>query len=407
MQKIYRYIQAYHPIVHVLMLGTVFISFTSSMSMPFLAIFLGETTPLDYATIGFIIGAGPLAGTLGSFIGGILSDFLGRTRLIVLSLLILSISFLGFIYTKNPFILLFISILRGLAASFFNTISKALTGDLTPETKRVRAFSNRYLANNLGYSLGPIFGALLGISGGSIAFFLTTAVYIVYALLLFILFRAYNLQLATESNEEKISVSQVLRTIRSDAALFLFILGGVLLMTVYGQISISLSQYLKSYLTDGIQLFSILMSLNASTVLLLQIPLTRWSERFSLFFRIALGSILLTVGLVGFAFSSNWFGFILSMIIFTLGEILVIPAEYAQIDEITPKGMRGTYYGAQGFTEFGNFIGPWMGGIILAKFGGPTLFLTLAMISLSSIIFFFKGRKLYMSQTSNMKSPSI
>jgi MFS family permease len=178
-------------------------------------------------------------------------------------------------------------------------------------------------------------------------------------------------------------------------------------MTVYGQISISLSQYLKSYLTDGIQLFSILMSLNASTVLLLQIPLTRWSERFSLFFRIALGSILLTVGLVGFAFSSNWFGFILSMIIFTLGEILVIPAEYAQIDEITPKGMRGTYYGAQGFTEFGNFIGPWMGGIILAKFGGPTLFLTLAMISLSSIIFFFKGRKLYMSQTSNMKSPSI
>ncbi|MDS9996828.1 hypothetical protein [Bacillus atrophaeus] len=62
MNKLRKYFQAYHPIVHIMMLGTVFISLTSSMSIPFLAIYLSETSQLDFATIGLIIGAGPLAG---------------------------------------------------------------------------------------------------------------------------------------------------------------------------------------------------------------------------------------------------------------------------------------------------------------------------------------------------------
>jgi hypothetical protein len=44
---------------------------------------------------------------------------------------------------------------------------------------------------------------------------------------------------------------------------------------------------------------------------------------------------------------------IAAMIVFTLGEILIIPAEYAQIDQIAPPRMRGTYYGAQSVSELG------------------------------------------------------
>jgi MFS family permease len=131
------------------------------------------------------------------------------------------------------------------------------------------------------------------------------------------------------------------------------------------------------------------------TVLLAQVPLTRWAEKLSLFRRIALGGLLLAAGEVGFAFSAGWIGFILAMVIFTLGEILVIPAEYAQIDQITPAGMRGTYYGAQSFSELGNFIGPWLGGILLSFYGGKTMFLAMALISLASLLFYRKGRQLY------------
>ncbi len=81
MNKIQSYIKEYHPVVHVLIFGTVLITLTSSMSMPFLAIFLSQSVGLDFATIGFIIGVGPLAGTFCGLIGGVLSDFIGRKKI--------------------------------------------------------------------------------------------------------------------------------------------------------------------------------------------------------------------------------------------------------------------------------------------------------------------------------------
>ncbi|MFY0543601.1 MDR family MFS transporter [Brevibacillus sp. H7] len=390
------YLQAYHPIVQLLMAGTVFVTLTSSMSMPFLAIYLSETTRLGIPAIGLIIGAGPLAATIGGFVGGVLSDLLGRQKLMILSLLGLAIACIGFVSTANPAALLIISVLRGLAGSFFGTISKALMGDLTPEEKRFRVFSNRYMAINLGFSIGPMVGAFLGIGGSSFAFALAAAVYVVYAIALILCFRAFRVKEAMSGDrEEAVTVSRIWQVLRRDTVLFLFTIGGVLLMTVHGQMSVTLSQYLTDNLSDGVKLFGLLMSLNGITVFLVQVPLTRWSERLSLFKRIVLGSMLLALGEIGFATSAGWSGFIVAMVIFTLGEILIVPAEYAQVDQITPQGMRGTYYGAQSFGEFGSFLGPWAGGMILSVYGGPAMFTTMAVIAVASLYFFWKGRKLH------------
>ncbi|HYK71609.1 MAG TPA: MFS transporter, partial [Pseudoneobacillus sp.] len=124
-----------------------------------------------------------------------------------------------------------------------------------------------------------------------------------------------------------------------------------------------------------------------------------------LFQRLVMGSLLFAVGEIGFAFSNDWIGFVISMIIFTFGEILIIPSEYALVDEITPTGMRGMYYGAQGFSEFGNFMGPWFGSVLLVSFGGEVMFLTMAVFSLVSIAFYWWGRKLNQSnkQTSSVR----
>ncbi|HDR7355575.1 MULTISPECIES: MDR family MFS transporter [Bacillus] len=397
MNKFKAYIREYHPIVHVLVFGTVLISLTSSMSMPFLAIHLSNSSELNFATIGFIIGVGPLAGTFCGLLGGVLSDFIGRKKLMIFSLIGLSIAFLGFITTFNPVLLVLFSIIRGLSNAFFGTISKALMADLTPDEKRYRMFANRYLAFNLGLSIGPMLGAFFGIGGSTIAFVLTAFIYILYAIVLFIMLKVtnYNEQSDVAANDEKVSMSLIWNAVRSDVPLMFFVIGGILLTTVHGQMSVTLSQYLKENILDGIKLFAILMSVNGLTVLTIQIPLTRWAERFSLFQRIAMGCILFAVGEIGFAFSTLWVAFIISMFVFTVGEILVIPAEYAQVDEITPSGLRGTYYGAQSLGEFGNFVGPWFGGILLAVYGGTTMFVFMALISLLGIYFFYRGKQIY------------
>lgn len=394
MNRLSGYIHSFHPMVHVLMIGTVFTFLTSSMSMPFLAIYLHQTAHLDAATIGLIIGAGPLASTLGGFIGGVLSDFFGRQRLMLLSLLILALVFAGFVYTSNPYLLLGLSVLRGLAGAFFTTISKALMGDLTPEQLRFRMFANRYFAINLGFSIGPMVGALLGIGGSTITFFLTACMYLLYLLSLLFFFHRLNVQENHHPTEEKLTVARSWSVIRSDRVLLLFLIGSILLTTVHGQMSVTLSQYLESHIEEGVKLFGVLMSLSGFTVILMQIPFTRWTERFTLFQRMVLGCSLFAAGEVGFALSTGWVGFILAMFIFTCGEIIVVPSEYAQLDQITPQGMRGTYYGAQGFSELGSFLGPWIGGMIMTKYSGPSMFLFMAVLAIVSLIFYGKGRQI-------------
>ncbi|RXT07973.1 MFS transporter [Ammoniphilus sp. CFH 90114] len=383
-----------HIVVNTLLIGTIFVSLTSSMSMPFLAIYLLETTKLDYATIGLIVGAGPLAATLGGFVGGYLSDLLGRSRLMFLSLVILTLSFIGFVFATHTLILLGLSLTRGISASFFNTISKALMGDLTLEEKRLRMFSYRYLAINLGFSIGPMIGTFLGFGGSMQTFLLAGGIYLLYAA---VLWRQVNQSKIHEAaaTESKVSISYTLGVLRRDTPLLLFLIGGTLLMTVHGQMSVTLSQYLKENIVDGVRLFGVLMSINGLTVLLLQIKLTQWSERFSNFRRIGVGCFLFLCGEIGFAYSVHWTGFILAMMIFTIGEILVVPAEYAQIDQITPQGMRGTFYGAQSFCELGSFLGPWAGGMILSTFGGKTMFLTLGIVSITSLVFYWKGQQIF------------
>ncbi|MBB2482949.1 MFS transporter [Bacillus sp. APMAM] len=401
MNRILTNLMGYHPIVPLLIVGTVFSSLTTSISLVFLPIYLMNSAHLEPVTIGMIVGAGALTATIGGFLGGTLSDFLGRNRLMLFSLLILGAVFSGFLLTSNSILLCLLNILRGLFSSFFVTISKALIADLTKKEKRTRVFSYRYIAGNIGYAVGPIIGTYFGIAGNKTAFLFTSLIYAGYFLIMGFLLQYKNATSMTEAEVvEKVTISQSWKVFLRDKVLLLFICGSILLTAVHGEMSVTLSQYLnKINPHHGLKLFGYLMSINGITVIATQVFITRWSERFRLFSRIVLGSLLFSIGEIGFAFSQESCGFILSMVLFTLGEILIIPSEYAQLDEITPRGMRGMYYGAQGFSDFGNFIGPWLGGIVLVSYGGRTMFLTFALVSLFSIGFYAWGRKLYSRQS--------
>ncbi|MFD2372118.1 MDR family MFS transporter [Brevibacillus sp. GCM10020057] len=393
MNHLRQYWQSYHPIVHLLLAGTMFVMLTQMMSMPFLAIYLSETTTLGHAAIGVIVGAGPLAGTVGGFFGGVLSDLFGRRNLLFLSMLVMGACFVIFVLVSHPLALLAISLVKGLAGSVFGTVSKAMMGDLTPEEKRFRVFSNRYLAINFGVAIGPVLGAFLGIAGSRTAFLLTGGSYVLFvAVLAAACYKYMAGDDRSQPGAEKPNLRQMWEVLRRDTALLSFVVGGIMLVTVHGQMSVPLSQYLREHVADGVALFGVMMSTNGFIVLLMQIPLTRLAERYSLFARIAAGALLMAAGEIGFALMTGWSWLVAAMIVFTMGEILIIPAEYAQIDQISPAHMRGTYYGAQSVSELGSFLGPWMGGMLLSAYGGTVMFLVMATIAIGSLVFYGAGQ---------------
>jgi MFS family permease len=402
-----QFLQEYHPIVHILLLGTILARAASSMSMPFLAIYLSKDSGMSPMLIGAVIGIGSLAGTVGGFIGGALSDRLGRKLIMLIALFGWVIVFAGFAYAKAPLVFMLLNILNGLCRSFYEPVSQALMADVTVKEKRFKVFSLRYLAINIGVAAGPLLGAYFGTVDASLPFMITSFIYLVYSVSLYLLLQRFGINRIEGEQKNPVTVASAWRVIARDYVFRLYILGGIIGAIGYSQMTVTLSQYVERSVAEGATLFALLMSINAVTVVVLQVPLTRLSERIGPLSAIILGNVMFAIGNVGYALSDTWPLFMAAMFFFTLGEILNYPAANVLIDRLAPEGMRGTYYGAQSFSSLGHFMGPIIGGALLASWGGGPLFLGLAVLTLGGTYFYWRGTRLYnLGQKSWVKSPN-
>ncbi|KQV33035.1 MULTISPECIES: hypothetical protein [unclassified Rhizobium] len=82
------------------------------------------------------------------------------------------------------------------------------------------------------------------------------------------------------------------------------------------------------------------------------------------------------------------------MLIFTIGEILVIPSEYVLVDNIAPARNRGSCFGAHSISAVGSFIGPTLGGLILGMLGGPAMFVLSAGFAAAGSLLFVRGSRI-------------
>jgi MFS family permease len=405
MNRVRTFLSSYHPIVHSLLLGTILARAASTMSLPFLALYLSKHTSMSAVMIGVVIGMGALAGTLGGFIGGALSDRFGRRVIMLAALVGWVVVFFGFSFVQLPVFFMLLNMMNGLCRSFYEPVSQALMADLTEPAKRFKVFSHRYMAINIGAAVGPLMGGYLAEFSGSMPFVITGLVYSFYTICLYVMLNKFGIKQIEGEKKTPITMASAWNIIRGDRIFRFYIAGGIIGGIGYSQMTVTLSQYMANGLTNGVKLFAILMSVNAIAVILLQIPLVRLAEKRSPLVAIIIGNIMFTLGDVGFAMSHAPIGFIISMVIFTLGEILNYPSANLLIDKLAPPHMRGSYYGAQTFTNLGHFIGPWVGGFLLSFYGGKTLFLVMGAVALFGSYFYWGGSRRAMKQSSTSIHP--
>ena len=89
--------------------------------------------------------------------------------------------------------------------------------------------------------------------------------------------------------------------------------------------------------------------------------------------------------------STSLMCWVLSMAIFTLGEIIVFPAEYMFIDIIAPEPLRGMYYGAQNLGNVGAALGPVLCGMVLATQPAHAMFYMLALFVVAGGLLYSLG----------------
>lgn len=388
------YIHGFHPVVLTLVLGTVLARAASSMSIPFLAIYLARYSHAGIVANSLIIGASSLAGTVGGFIGGTISDRIGRKTVMLVALFCWSAVFVGFGLARAPLAFVVLNLLNGLCRSFYEPVSQALMADLTPKEKRFKVYSMRYFAINVGVAVGPLAGAYFSTRNASLAFFLTGIIYFLYAVVLQILLAQFGIRRIEGETKKEATFGRALGVIRRDVKFRYFLAGAMIGAVSYSQMNVTLSQYLDHTFANGIGLFGTLISLNAITVVVFQLPLTALGGKRSPIASIAMGNLLFSLGNIGYAFSHNEVAFMASMFVFTLGEILCFPAGNLLIDGIAPEGMRGTYFGAQTLQNVGQFLGPLLGGILLKETSGTVLFTVMATMTCFGTWFYLRGDRL-------------
>ncbi|MGO4571304.1 MFS transporter [Microvirga sp. 2TAF3] len=363
------------------------------MSLTFLALKLQQEFGLNPAGIGALLGAGPLLGAVIAPFAGSISDLVGRKVILLISLVSMSFALVGLGLANSILTFGAAQIVSAIAEAIYSPVSRALMSDASPPHLRLRVFSWRYLATNAGWAIGPMIGVAIG-TGASALFVTAGVVYALFAIMVACIVPHRVLQAETGEGAKHAASLRNLGAAFRDHRLIFFLGGGTLLLAVHGQWSVTLSQYIGSTFEDGIKAFALLVTTNAVVVLLASTPARHVIQRIGALRALVLGCILFLAGEVGFAASSGVEMLIASMVVFTLGEVLVIPAEYVLVDGIANDANRGSYFGAHSFSSVGNFLGPLLGGFALGAFGGAGMFFVFSLFAAMSALMFMVGHSL-------------
>ncbi|MFP7346308.1 MDR family MFS transporter [Bacillus safensis] len=383
-----------HPLSWTIIIGTIFGRMATSMSIPFLAVYLTQVKGASASSAGLIIAVSSLIGIVASFYGGYVSDRIGRKKVMLLSIFGWTLVFVGFAFADAIWVFFLMNALNGLCRALFEPTSKALLSDVTPSSIRLFVFNLRYTAINIGVIFGPLLGLYLGSSKTTFPFLVAAFIYLLYGLTLAWQFQKHPVT-APESTKQ-ISVKKALSIIQKDTVFSIILIGVTLCSFGYSHLSSTLPQYLSAspMIEDGPKLFGYLLSLNAVVVIVVQYPLIMIAKRYSTILSLTTGNILLAGSLFAIAFSQSLGMLAFIIVVFTIGEVLLFAMMDLFVDNIAKPEVKGSYFGAMGFSQLGSVIGPFVGGLCIDYFGAAhplSIFTVLSMITIAGVPFLLIG----------------
>lgn len=382
-----------NPVVLTTMTGTFLLKLVSFLCIPFMAIFLSKYTSLSAAIVGVLVGLNQVGSLAAGFVSGVLADRLGRRLILLVGLFGTAAIFLFFFLASATlgrsllFTLVFavLNISYGILSALFWPLTQVLMADTLPKEDRATVFRHRYALTNIAAGVGPPLGAFLGIASGRVAFVVSGACYLVFGVAFWWLTRIAVLR-SGDSPSERRSFGGALRVLGADRAFRKLTLSMIIFGLGYVQVESTLSRVLTAY-PGGVELFSILLTVNALAVVLLQPVANLVLRRASAGWTVLAGNLMFALACLPF----SYFGYgrirlIALVVLISLAEVLIVPTASVLLDELAPPTLRATYFGASTLRNLGLGLGPSAGGLVLTWFGARGLFTFMGVCGLAATI---------------------
>jgi MFS family permease len=340
----------------------------------------------------------------GSFIaqltGGELTDRLGRRPMMLASFFITPIFMILLGLARSLWLIAACTFLLGLFTDLYRPAVSAAVADLVEPEARTRGYGYIYWAINLGAAVAPVAaGVLAGFSYFTL-FVADAATTLVFGLLILFGFRETRPQEAAH-DAARAGVRQRLGQLRRAPVLLLFALATMFVGMVYTQGYVALPLDMASHGLEPSS-YGLALAVNGLLIILITIPVSNMAAHWPRFPTMASSAVLLGLGFGFTALASTLPLFMLSVAIWTLGEIAATSVAPTIIADLSPVELRGLYQGIFGAGwGLAFFIGPLLGGWVYETFGARVLWAACLVVGLSlAVAYLALGRLAHSLRTS-------
>ncbi|MFU8855021.1 MDR family MFS transporter [Micromonospora sp. SL1-18] len=349
-----------------------------SFVLVFLAIYLTQARGFSASQAGLVIGMWGVGGAVGTTIGGTLTDRWGRRPTLLTAHLGAATMMVALGLARPLWAVALGALLLGSFAEMARPAFGAMMVDVVPEKDRLRAFSLNYWAINLGFACAAVLAGVAAQAGYLLLFLVDAATTLVTALIIFA--RVGETRATGPVVKGAAPPAGALRTILTDRVFLGFVALNLFAALVFLQhismLPIAMGDSGLSPATYGS-----VIALNGVLIVVGQLFVPKLIKGRSRSHVLALAALVMGVGfgLTAFADAAWFYG--LTVLIWTLGEMLNSPSNATLIAELSPAALRGRYQGVFSLSwQVAGAAAPILGGLVREHVGNSTLWLGCAVI---------------------------
>jgi MFS family permease len=339
------------------------------MIWPFVTVIIRERLEIPLTTAALLLTIQSIASLLSTLIVSSIMDKLGRKIPIVIGLVGSAIALVG-MATANTFEQWAILMaFYGIFTPVFNIGVNTMVADIVEPENRSPAYALIRMISNAGIAIGPVIGGILvTLLSFDAVYYLIAIIYVVLTIFVLIMVQETMPDTLESTDDTPITNEGYGFILRDTVFMGMFVM---FMLVMFGntQIFVLLPVFAKENYGLVESQYSLLLTINATMVVLFQYAITKFTDRYDPLPVMAFAALLYAIGLGSVAVGYNLPTFAISMIIVTLGELMLMPTTLTFVANIAPVELRARYMGILGLGwPLAAGIGPVIGGALNDNF---------------------------------------
>jgi MFS family permease len=338
-----RYIYHEYPRQYWLMiLGIVLATAGSSMIWPFLLIYASGKLELPLSTVATLISINAGTGIFASLIAGTLADKVGRKVVMNFSLTVNGIAYFLLMRAETYPQFVGLMIMVGLSNPLYQVGADAMLADMVSSEKRTDAYAINRIAHNAALAMGPAIGGFLATRSYDLAFICAGIGFLSYSGLLFFLARETLVKSSAQSSIPQAPAEGYSRVLR-DKNYMVFVAMISLGLIAPTMLWILMPVYTKTNFGIPEAMYGWIPTTNAILCVFVQYWVTNITRHHRTLPVLSAAMVIYALGVGSVALMNHFWGFWLSMVILTFGELTLVPTASTFVADIAPPYLRGRY----------------------------------------------------------------